>query len=45
VEEDSRRIKEEMRREMEEIEANMMKEKLSCYQKIRGGHSAEGRHD
>jgi hypothetical protein len=37
VEEDQCKIKEEMRREMEEIEATRMRERLACYQKTRGG--------
>jgi hypothetical protein len=35
-EEDQRRIKLEMRHEMEEIEAVRMRETLACYQKMRG---------
>jgi phage gp16-like protein len=35
AEEDQRRIKEEMRRELEEVEAAKMGEKLACYQKTR----------
>jgi hypothetical protein len=37
AEEDQRRIREEMRRELEEVEAMKMREKLACYQKTRGG--------
>jgi hypothetical protein len=37
TEEDQHHIKEEMRREMEEVEAQKMQEKLACYQKTRGG--------
>jgi hypothetical protein len=37
AEEDQRRIWEEMRREMEEVEAAKMHEKLACYQKTKGG--------
>jgi hypothetical protein len=32
-----RRIWEEMKKELEEVEATKMREKLDCYQKIRGG--------
>jgi hypothetical protein len=37
TEEDQRCIREEMRRELEEVEATKMREKLACYQKMRGG--------
>jgi hypothetical protein len=37
TEEDQRCIREEMRRELEEVEAMKMREKLACYQKMRGG--------
>jgi hypothetical protein len=40
--EDQRRIKEEMRRELEEVEAAKKKEKLACYQKMRGGVLQKG---
>jgi hypothetical protein len=36
-EEDQCQIKEEMRGELEVVEATKMKEKLACYQKTRGG--------
>jgi hypothetical protein len=35
AEEDQRWIKEEMKRELEEVEARKMQEKLVCYQKTR----------
>jgi hypothetical protein len=37
ADEDQRRIKEEMFHEMEEVEVVKMREKLACYQKMRGG--------
>jgi hypothetical protein len=37
TEEDQRCIREEMRRELEEVEATKMREKLACYQKMGGG--------
>jgi TRAP-type C4-dicarboxylate transport system substrate-binding protein len=40
--EDQRRIKEEMRRELEEVEAAKKKENLACYQKMRGGVVQKG---
>jgi hypothetical protein len=36
-EEDQHRIREEMKRELEEVEATMMREKLVYYQKTQGG--------
>jgi hypothetical protein len=40
--EDQHRIKEEMRREMEEVEATKMCDKLACYQRTRGGVVQKG---
>jgi hypothetical protein len=37
AEADQRRIKEEMRKELEEIEVARLREKLACYQKTRNG--------
>jgi hypothetical protein len=41
-EEDHHRIKEEMQRELDEVEVAKMKEKLACYQKTRGGVVQKG---